>query len=383
MTPTNENTPSAQLSQADFQELLREKLRAAVRLTLITILEEEVNALVNAPRHARSPQRRDQRNGYYTRNLGTTVGEIQDLPVPRTRKGFRSQLFARYQRRQAVLDGAISEMFVYGVSTTRVGEVMETLTGKKPSPSTVSRVFHTLEEEFRAWKARPLQNHYLYAFADGTYFTIIYEGEGCKMPIIAVVGISASGEREVLAFSVGERENQSAWEALLGDLKRRGVQQVDLWITDGHQALLNAIESEFPQPVRQRCVKHKMENVLGYIPASQQAQVEPELKGLFYQDSREKANEAWEAFCAKYEKVYPTAVECLNRDREACLAFYAFPKAHWKAIRTNNVIERLFNEVKRRSHKMASAFRNEDSCLLMFFAVVRSLRFNRITVPAK
>ena len=383
MTPTNENTPSAQLSQADFQELLHEKPRAAVRLTLITILEEEVNALVNAPRHARSPQRRDQRNGYYTRNLGTTVGEIQDLPVPRTRKGFRSQLFARYQRRQAVLDGAISEMFVYGVSTTRVGEVMETLTGKKPSPSTVSRVFHTLEEEFRAWKARPLQNHYLYAFADGTYFTIIYEGEGCKMPIIAVVGISASGEREVLAFSVGERENQSAWEALLGDLKRRGVQQVDLWITDGHQALLNAIESEFPQPVRQRCVKHKMENVLGYIPASQQAQVEPELKGLFYQDSREKANEAWEAFCAKYEKVYPTAVECLNRDREACLAFYAFPKAHWKAIRTNNVIERLFNEVKRRSHKMASAFRNEDSCLLMFFAVVRSLRFNRITVPAK
>jgi len=383
MTPRNENTPSAQLSQAEFQGLLHEKMRAAVRLTLVTILEEEVNTLLDAPRYARSPQRRDRRNGYYTRNLGTTVGEIEDLPVPRTRKGFHSQLFARYQRRQAMLDGAIGEMFVYGVSTTRVGEVIETLTGTKPSPSTVSRVFHTLEEEFQAWKTRPLQSHYLYVFADGTYFTIIYDSEGCKMPIIAVVGISPSGEREVLAFSVGERENQPAWEALLGDLKRRGVQQVDLWITDGHQAMLNAIEVQFPQPVRQRCVKHKIENVLSYIPLHQQAQVEAELKGLFYQDSRQEADEAWAAFCAKYEKVYPTAVECLNRDREASLAFYAFPKAHWKAIRTNNVIERLFNEVKRRSHKMAAAFRNENSCLLMFFAVIRSLRFNRIAVSAK
>jgi len=383
MTPTNENTPPAQLSQAEFQELLNAKMRAAVRLTLVTILEEEVEALVGARRYARSPQRRDRRNGYYTRDLSTTVGEIEDLPVPRTRQGFRSQLFERYQRRQAVLDMAISEMFVYGASTTRVGEVVETLTGTKPSPSTVSRVFHTLEEEFQTWKARPLQTHYLYAFADGTYFTIIYDGEGCKMPILAIVGIASSGEREVLAFSVGERENQVAWEELLENLKQRGVQDVALWITDGLQAMLNAIDTKFPKGVRQRCIKHKLENVLGYIPVQQQAQVEPELKALFYQDSRAQADQAWAAFCAKYERVYPTALECLKRDQEACLAFYAFPKAHWKTIRTTNVIERLFGEVKRRSHKMASAFRNENSCLLMFFAVVRSLRFQRITIVAK
>jgi len=383
MTPENDDKQPAQLSQAQFQELLNEKMRAAVRLTLVTILEEEVNALVGAPRYARTPSRKDQRNGYYTRDLGTTVGEIEDLPVPRTRKGFRSQLFERYQRRQAMLDTAISEMFVYGVSTTRVGEVVTALTEMKPSASTVSRVFHTLEEEWQAWKARPLAAHYLYAFADGTYFTVIYDGEGCKMPIIAVVGITDQGEREVLAFRVGERENQSAWEELLGDLKQRGVQRVGLWITDGHQAMLNAIEVQFPQPARQRCVVHKMENVLSYIPLQQQAQVEPELKALFYQDSRAQADQAWAAFCLKYEKVYPTAVECLNRDREACLAFYAFPKMHWKTIRTNNVIERLFSEVKKRSHKMAAAFRNENSCLLMFFAVIRSLRFHRLSLPPK
>jgi transposase-like protein len=383
MTPENNDKQPAPLSQTEFQALLHEKMRAAVRLTLVMILEEEVNALVGAPRYARTSSRRDQRNGYYTRDLGTTVGQIEDLSVPRTRQGFRTQLFERYQRRQATLDAAIGEMFVYGVSTTRVGEVVETLTETKPSPSTVSRVFHTLEEEFQAWKARPLSEHYLYVFADGTYFTVIYAGEGCKMPIIAVVGVTSTGEREVLGFSVGERENQPAWEELLDDLKQRGVQQIDLWITDGHQAMLQAIESQFPRAVRQRCVKHKMENVLGYIPTQQQAQVEPELKALFYQENREQADQAWAAFCAKYEKVYATAVECLQRDREACLAFYAFPPTHWKTIRTTNVIERLFNEVKRRSHKMASAFRNENSCLLMFFAVVRSLRFKRITVSAK
>jgi putative transposase len=274
-------------------------------------------------------------------------------------------------------------MFMFSMSTTHVGEVVETLTDSKPSPSTVSRVFHTLEEEFQAWKTRSLSAHYLYAFADGTYFTVIYSDEGCKMPIIAVVGITDHGEREVLAFSVGERENQPAWEELLGNLKQRRVKTVDLWITDGHQAMLNAIESQFCKATRQRCAKHKMENVFSYIPISQQAQVEPELKALFYQEGREQADQAWAAFCAKYEQIYPSAVECLKRDQEACLAFYAFPNTHWKTIRTTNVIERLFGEVKRRSHKMASAFRNENSCLLMFFAVVHSLRFQHITIPTK
>jgi transposase-like protein len=385
MTPTSAaepNVPPA-LSQADFRELLHAKLRAAIWLTLTTILEEEVTAFIGAPRYGRTPSRRDQRNGHYTRDLVTTAGKAEDLPVPRTRGGFRTQVFERYQRRQAELDTAISEIFVFGASTTRVGQVVETLTGTHPSASTVSRVFHTLEAEFEAWKTRPLAAHYVYVFADGTYFTVIYDAEGQKMPVLAVVGINPAGEREVLAFTVGERENQGAWEDLLEQLKLRGVQQVDLWITDGNQAMLNAVARKFPQSARQRCVKHKMENVLSYVPDKQRDQVEPELKAIFYQETRAQADQAVAAFCAKYEQTYPTAVECLQRDLAACLTFYAFPKAHWKTIRTNNVAERLFNEVKRRSHKMAAAFRNEGSCLLMFFAVVRSLKFRRIRMPAQ
>jgi len=373
----------APLGQDEFQSLLQEQIRQAVRLALTTILEAEVDAFVGALPYERTPNRRDQRNGHYTRGLGTTVGQIDELAVPRTRGGFQTQVFERYQRRRVELDASISEMFIRGVSTRGVGKVFEDLTGAPPSASTVSRVFHTLEDEFQAWQKRTLAERYLYCFADGTYFTVIYEGEGCKMPILAVVGINEAGERDVLAFSVGDRENQNAWEELLEDLKRRGVKDIGLWITDGNQAMLNALAAKFAQTPRQRCVHHKMENVLGYVPEKQRDQVEPELRAIFYQDNRAQAEQVAAAFCAKFEASYPTAVACLHRDLDACLTFYNFPKEHWKTIRTSNVIERLFNEVKRRSHKMAAAFRNENSCLLMFYAVVRSLQFRKLPMPAK
>lgn len=382
MTHTD-NTSEDQLeSQEVFDTMLKERLRYAVRIALMEILEEEVTAFIGAKPYERSAERRDHRNGHYRRDLETTVGQISDLPIPRTRNGHQTQLFERYHRRREEVDSAMVEMFVKGVSTQKVGEVMETLTGSQPSASSVSRVFHTLEEEYEQWKKRPLAERYVYAFADGTYFTVIYNGEGCKMPILAVVGITTTGEREVLAFRVGDRENQQAWEDLFDDLKARGVKAIDLWISDGGQAMLNAIATKFATSQRQRCVMHKMENVLSYVPQKQREQIEPELKALFYQKGRAEADQAVAAFIEKYQKIYPTAVECLQRDLDACLTFYAFPKAHWKTIRTNKVIERLFGEVKRRSHKMAAAFRNEGSCVLLFYAVIRSLKFHKLTMPA-
>ncbi|GHO56072.1 IS256 family transposase [Ktedonobacter robiniae] len=367
--------------QEAFEQLVKERLQYAVRIAFINVLEEEVTAFIGAKPYERSQHRRDQRNGHYSRHLDTTVGEIADVPVPRTRGGYHTQLFERYHRRRDELDGAMQDMFIKGVSMAQVGEIIETLTGLHPSASTVSRVFHTLQEEYEQWKARPLAQRYAYAFADGTYFTVIYQSEGCKMPILAVVGIAITGEREVLAFRVGDRENQQAWEDLMEDLKARGVKEIGLWISDGNRAMLNAITKHFPTAQRQRCVLHKMENVLSYVPSKQREQLELELKALFSQESRQQADQAVAAFLEKYQKVYPTAVECLQRDLEACLTFYAFPKTHWKTIRTNNVSERLFGEVKRRSHKMAAAFRNEGSCLLLFYAVIRGLTFHKLTMP--
>lgn len=382
MTPTVHHKQIEAENQESLHELLQEKLKIAVRYTFVQVLEEEIENYIQAARYERNPKRRDYRNGAYARSLGTSLGEIEDLPVPRTRKGFQSQLFERYKRRQAEVDNSICEMFVSGVSTEKVGQVLETLNGSHPSPSTVSRVFHTLEEEYEHWKKRPLKSHYLYVIADGTYFSVIYDGQGTKMPILAAIGIDAEGKREVLGFSTGDRENQQAWEALFDNLKERGLEQVDLWITDGGKAMINAIESKFLNAKRQRCVWHKMENILGYIPRERHEQVKPELRAIFYQENLEKAQQTAAAFLLKYEPVYPAACECLRRDLDDCLTFYQFPQNHWRSIRTSNAIERLFLEVKKRSHKMAAAFRNEKSCLLLFYAVTRSLNLRSISVPA-
>lgn len=381
MAPTSQDTLPAPLRQEDFQSMLQAEMRHAIRLALMMVLDEEVTTLIGAAPYERSSRRRDQRNGSYTRNLDTSAGRIEDLEVPRTRGGFHTQVFDRYQRRRREVDTTLREMFIQGVSTSQVGLVLEHLNGTKPTATIVSRVFHKLEDEFEAWKKRPLAERYVYCFADGTYFSVIYDAEGCKMPILAVIGIRTDGQREVLGFSVGDRENQPAWEQVLDDLIARGVKRIDLWISDGNQATINAIEAKFPTGARQRCIKHKMENVLSYIPQKQRDQVEPELKAIFYQDSRTQADQVAAAFCAKYEKIYGTAVACLQRDLDACLTFYAFPRAHWKTIRTSNVVERLFEEVKKRSHKMSAAFRNEDSCLLMFYAVIRGLHFKTVRMP--
>lgn len=201
------------------------------------------------------------------------------------------------------------------------------------------------------------------------------------MPILALVGITSEGQREVIAFTTGERENQGAWENLLADIKARGVEEVDLWVTDGHQAMLNAIALKFPSSKRQRCVVHKIENILSHVPEKQREAVRVELRAIFYQKSRAQADQVTAAFIEKYRMLYPSAISCLERDWEACLTFYSFPQLHWKNIRTSNSIERLFEEVKKRSKKMASAFRNEGSCLLLFYAVIRSVRFRKLRMP--
>lgn len=381
MTPSpkdTEPTLDGQVARATFRDFVQEQVRVAIRATFIEILEEEVSQFIGADRYERTPGRRDQRAGHRSRSIGTSAGVIDDLPVPRTRAGFHTQLFNHYQRRMPEVDSLIRDMFVGGLSQQQVGSVVEQLTGTSPSPSTVSRVFHTLESEFAEWQKRPLPKRYVYAFADGTYFSVIYEGQGQKMPILALIGIREDGQREVIAFTTGERENQGAWENLLSEIKARGVETVDLWITDGHQAMLNAIGLKFPSSKRQRCVRHKMENILSHVPQKRREAVREELRAIFYQPSRQQAEQQAAAFKEKYWLDYPSAISCMERDWEACLTFYDYPEQHWANIRTSNIIERTFEEVKKRSKKMSAAFRNEGSCLLLFYAVVRTLRLRKI-----
>jgi putative transposase len=302
--------------------------------------------------------------------LVTGVGALKALPVPRTRKGFQTQVFQRYKRRQAELDQVICEMFVQGLSMVRVGTVVEGLTGTQPSPSTVSRVFHTLEDEFQVWKSRTLAVHYVYVFADGTYFSVIYADEGHKMPILAVVGINEAGEREVLGFTVGERENQQAWADLLDDLKQRGLAQVDLWITDGSPPCSMPCRSSSP--------------TLNASAVSSTSWTMCWVTSRTHSTSRPDRNCAPSSTRSRARKPIRSSRPFVPSTRRSIPPpSNAFPKTHWKTIRNNNVIERLFGEVKKHSHKMAAAFRNEERSLLMFYAVTRSLRFQNLRMPTQ
>jgi putative transposase len=148
------------------------------------------------------------------------------------------------------------------------------------------------------------------------------------MPVLAVVGIALTGERDELAFRVEDRENEQAWKDLFEDLRAQGVKEIGLWVSDGNQAMLHAIAAKIGTAPRERCVMHKMDNVLRHVPNKQQEQIKPELRALFYQKDRELADQALAAFIEKYQKVYPSAIECLQRALEACLTFYTFPKEH-------------------------------------------------------
>lgn len=311
MAPSPKNTQfelDGQVASDTFRAFVQEQVRQAIRATFIAILEEEVSQFIGASRYERTPGRRDQRAGHRTRTRGTTAGVIDDLPVPRTRGGFHTQLFERYQRRMSEVDTLMREMVVGGVSQQQVGTVVEQVTGTPASASTVSRVFHTLEAEFATWQQRQLPKRYVYVFADGTSVSVIYDGAGQKMPILALIGIREDGQREVLAFTTGEREHQGAWENLLADMKARGVEEVDLWVTDGHQAMLNAIALKFASSKRQRCVVHKMEYILSHVPEKQREAVRVELRAIFYQKSRVQADQVAAAFIEKYRTLSPSAI---------------------------------------------------------------------------
>lgn len=384
MPTANELSTLFELSQTEFQDYIMEYTRCVVRVLFEEVMQEELSALLQAQPYQRSAKRRGQRNGSYKRDCVTAFGVLEEVKVPRDRAGlFHTRLFDRYQRRQKQVTQAIRDMFIQGLSTSAVGRMIQLLLGERPSPSTVSRTFHSLEEEYAAWRQRALERRYRYIFVDGTYFTVGYESQYEKVPVLVALGVKMNGEREVLGFVPGDKESRAAWDSFLDDLKQRGVESAELWISDGGPAVIGAIEAKFPGAMRQRCVVHKVDNILAYVPQSKQGDVRNELNRIFYTaESKKQAQQEVEAFVLKWGKIIPQAVQCLRRDLDDCLRFYDFPKQHWRSIRTNNYVERLFGAVKNRAHSMG-AFRNEQSCILLFYAVIRTLHFRRLSLPAE
>jgi transposase-like protein len=351
--------------------------REGAKLLLMVGLEEEVTAAL-----MRRPYERSQgkvvgyRNGHRDRQVSCGAGIIE-VAVPRvsdTEETFRSQLLETWQRRSKLLEETIPLLYVEGLSTRDFKRALKSLWGKSGlSRSSVSRANKALKEAFSNWRRRDLSlEEIIYLFLDGVYLGVRGNCRG-KEAVLVAHGITRQGKRIVLHLSLGGKESTESWKGALNDLVERGLSRPQLIITDGNQGLLKAIKDIWPEVARQRCAVHRIRNVLARVPKKKQDEVRKAVTRIFYAACLDDARDEAKRFLSRYSREFPTACETLARHLEECLTFYRFPERHWKHIRTSNIIERSFKEVKRRT-RVVGRFPNETSALVMVFSLLEEER---------
>ena len=366
--------------QQEFHHYLRTLAQSAVRTVIEAVMREELEAFIGAAWGECSPQRKGYRNGHYTRDLVTSTGRLEEIKVPRDREGqFHTQAFERYSRYEPHIAEGLTQMFVAGASTHKVGEVAETLLGTAPSASAISRLNQTLSQQFDTWRERRLQEHWLIVYLDGVHFNIRHGEKADSTIILTALGVDLAGNKEVLALRACAEESKEGWLSLLHDLRTRGATQIDLIVTDGHAGLLAAVSHLFAATPRQRCLVHKQRNVLNAIPRRERAEVQAELAGIWDQPSKEEAMVQLAAFKAKYSKRYPEAVRSLAEEEEKTFTFYGFPQNMHRHIQTTNAIESLFSNVRQRTDQI-DVFTTETSCLAIVWATIQDIRLHKLSL---
>ena len=357
--------------------------REGARLLLQVALEEEVAVHLGRGRYERGAGAGGYRNGVRHRTLQCGSGEIP-LAVPKVCGGdhpFRRQVLAAWQRRSAAVLGVIPSLYVEGLSTRDFKRALRPLWGASGlSKSSISRATQTLKAEFRAWRQRDLtEEAILYLFVDG-YYLGVRSGSREQEGILVAHGIRQDKSRVLLAVHLGGRESTASWKAVLHDLEARGLRLPALVITDGNAGLLRALQEVWPTVVRQRCTKHRTANVLARVPKKRQAEVKAAVRRIFHAASLADALAAAQRFHGRYATALPTAVAVLAAHLAECLTFYRFPEAHWKRIRTSNVVERAFREVRRRTN-VVGRFPTELAALTLVFGVLREDQIKWRSVP--
>jgi putative transposase len=366
--------------QQEFHQHLRALAQSAVRTVLELVMREELDAFIGAAWGECSPKRKGYRNGTYTRDLVTSTGRLEEINVPRDRAGqFHTQAFERYSRYEPHIAEGLTQMFVSGTSTHKVGEVAQTLMGVTPSASTISRLNQSLTQQFETWRQRPLQAHWRVLYLDGVHFTIRHGDKADSTIILTALGVDLTGNKEVLSLRACAEEGKDGWVNVLQDLRARGATQIDLIVTDGHDGVLAAVSDLFAATPRQRCLVHKQRNVLNAIPRRERAEVQADLVGIWQQPSKQEAVVQLEAFKAKYGKRYPEAVRSLAEEEEKTFTFYEFPSAMHRSIQTTNAIESLFSNVRQRTDQI-DVFTTETSCLTIVWATIQDIHFHKISV---
>jgi putative transposase len=356
MEPTNQGevpklSQVIQIDEGKIQEHLGEVVRNTVEETLNAMLDAEADRLCRAERYERTEARKDTRAGSYQRHLQTKAGEVT-LKVPKLRNlPFETAIIERYRRRESSVEEALVEMYLAGVSVRRVEDITEALWGTRVSPSTVSELNQKIYAQIETWRNRPIEVR--------------------NVSLLLAIGVNDEGFREVLAVAEGSKEDKASWTAFLRHLKERGLKGVRLFVSDKCLGLVESLGEFYPEALWQRCAVHFYRNVWTAVPTSKVKEVAAMLKAIHAQEDRAAARQKAEQVAAKLKEMkLADAAAIVVAGIEETLYYYVFPREHWRSLRTNNPLERLLREVRRRT-RAVGAFPDGKSALMLAAARLR------------
>lgn len=355
-----------QLNEEIIKGELKELVRSSVEETLNNLLDQEARDLTQAAKYERTESRQGYRSGHYDRNLTTTSGNVTK-GVP-----FETAIIERYRRRESSVEEALIEMYLAGVSVRRVEDITEALWGSKVSPSTISELNKKAYVHIEQWRNRPLQGgKYPYVYVDGIYLRRNWGGEYEHVSVLVAIAVNEDGYREVLGAAEGMKEDKASWTEFFKWLKSRGLTGVNLIIGDKCLGMLESVYDVFPEAKYQRCTVHFYRNVFSVVPRSKTKIVAKMLKAIHAQESKAAAQEkAKQVAKSLREMKLKEAATKIENSIDETLTYTDFPYEHWTRIRTNNVIERLNREIRRRT-RVVGTFPDGQSALMLVCARLR------------
>lgn len=361
------------IDESKIQSHLSEVVRSTVEETLNALLDAEADHLCGAARYERSSGRVDTRAGHYTRGLGTKAGEVK-LRVPKLRRlPFETSIIERYRRRESSVEEALIEMYLAGVSVRRVEDITEALWGTRVSPSTVSELNQKIYSRIEDWRNRPIEGEYPYVFLDGIWLKRSWAGEVQNVSVLVAIAVDEDGYRTILGVSEGAKEDRESWSQFLRHLKERGLRGVRLVVSDKCLGLVEALGDFYPDAKWQRCVVHFYRNVFTAVPRKHMREVATMLKAIHAQEGLKEAQEKARAVAAKLEAMKLSKAAGTVRDGAGeTLSYMAFPGEHWRSIRTNNPLERIMREIRRRT-RVVGNFPDGKSALMLIAARLRHI----------
>jgi transposase-like protein len=371
------NGKIVEIHEAELQSHVDQAVRKSVEETLNLMLDEEAKVLCRAGRYERNPARVDTRAGHYPRTLHTKAGAVT-LQIPKLRSlPFETAIIERYRRRETSVEEALVEMYLAGVSVRRVEDITEALWGTKVSPGTISKLNQKVYTRLETWRNRPLEGEHPYVFLDGMWLKRSWGGEVHTLAILICVGVDAEGYREVLGVMEGAKEDYASWLAFLRHLKARGLKGVRLAVSDKCLGLVEALGEVYPDAAWQRCKVHFYRNVFTVVPRGRMREVAAMLKAIHAQEDREAAQEKAQAVAAKLEAMkLAKAAATVREGIHETLRYYDFPSTHWRHLRTNNPLERIIKEIRRRT-RVVGAFPDGQSALMLAAARLRHIASTR------